>query len=57
MAGGSLDEIVSRFNDAVHAVDYLRYPISDEATCRAYLQVLLIGAAMIPHVEVHSAVQ
>lgn len=55
MAGGSLDEIVSRFNDAVNAVDYLRYPISDEATCRAYLQVLLIGAAMMPHVEVHSA--
>lgn len=33
----------------------LRYPIRDEADCRAYLQVLLIGAAMLPKVENHSA--
>lgn len=31
------------------------YSITDEASCRAYLQVLLIGAAMVPRVEVHNA--
>lgn len=40
---------------ALNAIDYQRYPIVDEASCRAYLQVLLIGAAMIPQVEVHNA--
>ena len=30
-------------------------PVRDEASCRAYLQVLLIGAAMLPCVENHSA--
>lgn len=33
----------------------LRHPIRDEAACRAYLQVLLIGAAMLPKVENYSA--
>ena len=55
MATGSLDEVVGRFNQAVEAIDYLRYPIRDEAACRAYLQVLLLGAAMLPKVENHSA--
>ncbi|WP_302602774.1 AAA family ATPase [uncultured Sutterella sp.] len=55
MATGSLDEVVGRFNQAVETIDYLRYPIRDEAACRAYLQVLLLGAAMLPKVENHSA--
>ncbi len=55
MAAGTLDDVVRRFNQAVGAIDYLRYPIKDEAACRAYLQVLLIGAAMLPKVENHSA--
>ena len=48
-------EVVDQFNAALSAIDYQRYPIVDEASCRAYLQVLLIGAAMIPRVEVHNA--
>ena len=48
-------EVVEQFNAALSAIDYQRYPIVDEASCRAYLQVLLIGAAMIPRVEVHNA--
>ena len=55
MAQGTTDEVVEQFNNAVNAIDYQRYPITDEASCKAYLQVLLIGAAMIPRVEVHNA--
>ena len=55
MSDGSLDEVVNQLNRAVQAIDYHRYPIMEEASCRAYLQVLLIGAAMLPRVEVHHA--
>lgn len=55
MANDSVHQVVEYFNKAVNAIDYHRYPITDEATCRAYLQVLLIGAAMMPKVETHTA--
>ena len=55
MSQSTAQEVVEQFNFAVNAIDYQRYPINDEASCRAYLQVLLIGAAMIPRVEVHNA--
>lgn len=55
MATGSTEEVVKAFNRAVNAIDYQRYPFIDEASCRAYLQVLLIGAAMMPSVEIHNA--
>lgn len=31
------------------------YPIRDDASCRTHLQVLLLGAAMLPSVETHDA--
>ena len=37
MATGSTEEVVKAFNRAVNAIDYQRYPIMDEASCRAYL--------------------
>ena len=52
---GSTEDVIAVFNRAAQAIDYHRYPITDEASCRAYLQVLLIGSALIPHVEVHNA--
>ena len=55
MTMATTKEVVEQFNAALGAIDYQRYPIVDEASCRAYLQVLLIGAAMIPRVEVHNA--
>lgn len=55
LANGSLEEVVSLFNRVFSAIDYDRYPIRDEASCRAFRQVLLIGAAMMPEVEVHKA--
>ena len=55
LSAGSTEEVVRRFNEALNAIDYMRFPIRDEAACRAYLQVLLIGAAMLPTVETHTA--
>ena len=55
LATGSESDVIRVFNRALSAIDYNRYPITDEASCRAYLQVLLIGAAMVPRVEVHNA--
>ena len=55
MCEADLDEVINQLNTVVSAIDYQRYPITDEASCRAYLQVLLIGAAMIPRVEIHNA--
>ena len=55
LSEGSTDEVIEQLNHVVQAIDYQSYPIVDEASCRAYLQVLLIGAAMMPRVEVHNA--
>lgn len=55
MAEQSPETVVSYFNRALGSIDYVRYPIENEAACRAYLQVLLIGAALLPKVEVHNA--
>ena len=55
MAKESVETVVDYFNRALSSIDYVRYPINDESACRAYLQVLLIGAAMLPRVEVHNA--
>ncbi|WP_295477933.1 AAA family ATPase [Sutterella sp.] len=55
LASGSLSDVVALFGDALNAIDYKDYPIKSEAHLRAYLQVLLIGAAMVPEVEKHSA--
>lgn len=55
MAEQSPETVVSYFNRALGSIDYVRYPIENEAACRAYLQVLLIDAALLPNVEVHNA--
>lgn len=52
---GNFDEVIDIFNRTFTAIDYERYPIRDEFACRAFLQVLLIGAVMMPQVEVHNA--
>lgn len=55
LSSGNLDEAVDRFNRVFNALDYAKYPVRDEATCRAYLQVLMMGADMVPNVELHCA--
>ena len=51
----SAEVIVKHFNAVLNAIDYQRYPIRDEASCRSHMQVLLMGAAMATDVEKHSA--
>ncbi len=50
-----LATVVTYFNKVFNAIDYQRYPIENEASCRSHLQVLLMGGAMVPDVEKHSA--
>ena len=52
---GDLKETVRVLNLVFNAIDCARYPVTDEAACRSFLQVLFIGAAMLPQVEVHTA--
>ena len=51
----SPETVVAHFNRVLNAIDYQRYPIRDEATCRSHIQVLLMGGAMLPDVEKHTA--
>ena len=55
LASATPQEVVELLNQVINAIDYHRFPITSEATCRAYIQVLLIGAALIPRVENHTA--
>lgn len=47
--------VIAHFNAVFNAIDYQKYPITNEASCRSHLQVLLMGGAMVPDVEKHSA--
>ena len=55
LADGSVDDVMSFFNTAFACIDYQKAPIVNEASCRSHLQVLLIGACLLPSVEVHGA--
>ena len=49
------ETVIAHFNQVFNAIDYSRYPVVNEASCRSHLQVLLMGGAMVPDVEKHSA--
>lgn len=51
----SIEAVIKHVNQVFNALDYHRYPVVDESAARAMLQVLLIGAALMPRVENHSA--
>lgn len=55
LARADLEQVVQRFNAVFAAIDYQKYPVTDEAACRGYLQVLMMGADMVPNVELHTA--
>lgn len=50
-----IDKVVYYFNKAFANITYQNYPVTSEAACAMGVQVLLIGAAMIPAVEVQNA--
>ncbi len=55
LAAGDARAVVDLFNAAFACIDYMRSPVESEAACRSHLQVLLIGACLLPSVEVHGA--
>ena len=54
LATGDLEQVAELFNLALSSVSYENAPIKSEAACRMCIQVLLIGASMIPAVEVQN---
>lgn len=51
----SAKDVVEALNLVFNAMVDKDYPIRDDASCRTHLQVLLLGAAMLPSVETHDA--
>lgn len=52
---GNADELMRRLNQAFLSMDYQRYPVANEAACRAYAGVFLAGAGFFASPEIHSA--
>lgn len=55
LSSGRPEELARLFNQMFNAIDYARYPVRDEASCRAFLQVLMLGGGLKPEIEVRSA--
>lgn len=53
LSQGNIDDIVERINCAMTAIDFAHYPVKDSVTCRADLQVLLMGVARILTVKLY----
>lgn len=51
----NIDKVIYYFNKAFANITYQNYPVTSESACAMGVQVLLIGAAMIPAVEVENA--
>ena len=52
---GSTDDIISLFNSVLAALSYDKYPVNDEPTLRALLQVYLLGKNHDVRVEQHNS--
>ncbi|SFK57308.1 PD-(D/E)XK nuclease superfamily protein [Succinivibrio dextrinosolvens] len=52
---GNVDEIISLFNEVLAALSYDKYPVNDESTLRALLQVYLLGKNHDVRVEQHNS--
>ena len=55
LANGSLEDVAALFNIAFESINYDRYPVVNENACRAYLHVLLLGAALVTRAELSNA--
>lgn len=55
LATADVDALMGQFNIGFLALDYANYPIRDEASCRAFVQIMLLMAKLHPRVEVHNA--
>ena len=52
---GNVDEIINLFNQVLAALSYDKYPVNDEPTLRALLQVYLLGKNHDVRVEQHNS--
>ncbi len=55
LAVESAESIVALLGRMLEAIDYQNYPIRDEASVRAFVQVYLAGAGLDPRAEVHGS--
>lgn len=53
---GNVDSVVQQVNKLFLAIDYKKYPITDETTCRNYMQLFLtLGAYVRTYAELRNA--
>ena len=53
---GNADSVVQQINKLFLATDYQKYPVTDETTCRNYMQLFLtLGAYVRTYTELHNA--
>ena len=52
---GDADLLVEKINNMFAGIDYTNYPVRDESTARAFVQVLLSDRGLFPQTEVHNA--
>ena len=52
---GTIDDIISLFNEVLAALSYDKYPVNDEPALRALLQVYLLGKNHDVRVEQHNS--
>lgn len=55
MESGNTEEVVHMLNRLFSSIDYLRYPVKDESSLRAFVQVFISGAGLKCEIENHSA--
>ena len=53
---GNADSVIRQINKLFLAADYKKYPVTDETTCRNYMQLFLtLGAYVRTYAELHNA--
>ena len=53
---GNTDSVIRQINKLFLATDYKKYPVTDETTCRNYMQLFLtLGAYVRTYTELHNA--
>lgn len=52
---GNVDQFFGSANQAFAAIDYTRYPVTNEKSCQAFLQIFILGAGFDVTAENHSA--
>ena len=55
LASGNVGDVVEYLNAAFKSISYQNYPVKSEATCAMCVQILFIGASLVPAVEVQNA--